>query len=89
MSVLRATSDTGFPDTLTSVNNLGAMLKAKGDLEAAEPLYRRALETREARVLLEHDHAGSEGDPYDGVLDLPHPLGCCDGVCAPTSGALT
>ncbi|MDF1661490.1 MAG: GAF domain-containing protein, partial [Planctomycetota bacterium] len=40
------------------------------------PSVRRALETREARVLLEHDHAGSEGDPYDGVLDLPHGHSC-------------
>jgi tetratricopeptide (TPR) repeat protein len=38
------------PDTLTSVNNLGYLLQAKGDLAAAEHFYRRALESRE-RVL--------------------------------------
>ncbi len=37
-------------DTLTSVNNLAYLLRAKGDLAAAEPLYRRALEAGE-RVL--------------------------------------
>jgi Flp pilus assembly protein TadD len=35
---------------LTSVNNLAALLQSKGDYAAAEPLYRRALESRE-RVL--------------------------------------
>jgi hypothetical protein len=32
------------PETLGSVNNLALLLQAKGDLAAAEPLYRRALE---------------------------------------------
>ena len=35
------------PDTLTSVNNLGSLLKAQGKLDEAEPLYRRALQARE------------------------------------------
>ena len=36
------------PDTLTSINNLGVLLQAKGDLAAAEPqaLLREALEVR-------------------------------------------
>jgi transcriptional regulator with GAF, ATPase, and Fis domain len=40
------------------------------------PSIQRALETRRARALEEHDHAGDEGDPYDGVLDLPHGHSC-------------
>ena len=40
------------------------------------PSVRGAIETRSARVLLEHDHAAGEGDPYDGVLDLPHGHSC-------------
>jgi len=40
------------------------------------PSVRSAIETRSARVLLEHDHAAGEGDPYDGVLDLPHGHSC-------------
>jgi hypothetical protein len=32
------------PDTLTSVNNLGALLQAQGKLDLAEPFLRRALE---------------------------------------------
>ena len=38
------------PDTLTSVNNLAALLRIKGDYAQAEPLYRRALKGRE-RIL--------------------------------------
>jgi formate hydrogenlyase transcriptional activator len=40
------------------------------------PSVQSAIETRSARVLLEHDHRGDEGDPYDGVLDLPHGHSC-------------
>ncbi len=40
------------------------------------PSVRRAIETRSARVLLEHDHSAGEGDPYAGVLDLPHGHSC-------------
>jgi transcriptional regulator with GAF, ATPase, and Fis domain len=43
---------------------------------AAFPSVRSAIETRSARVLLERDHAEGEGDPYDGVLDLPHGHSC-------------
>ena len=32
------------PDTLGSLNNLAALLKAQGQLAEAEPLYREALE---------------------------------------------
>ena len=32
------------PDTLTSVNNLAALLKAQGRLEEAEPLCREAVD---------------------------------------------
>ena len=31
------------PDTATSLNNLGALPQAKGELAAAQPLYERAL----------------------------------------------
>ncbi len=40
------------------------------------PSIERALEHRRPVVLHEHDHAGSEGDPYDGILDLPHGHSC-------------
>ena len=42
------------PDTLTSVNNLGILLKDKGDYEGAEKLYRRALEGREKQLGPDH-----------------------------------
>ncbi|MGE3671444.1 MAG: sigma 54-interacting transcriptional regulator [Polyangiaceae bacterium] len=40
------------------------------------PTIRRALNTRRAIALTEDHHAGDEGDPYDGVLDLPHGHSC-------------
>jgi tetratricopeptide (TPR) repeat protein len=42
------------PDTLGSVNNLGNLLRAKGDYEGAEALYRRALEGFEKVLGVEH-----------------------------------
>jgi transcriptional regulator with GAF, ATPase, and Fis domain len=40
------------------------------------PTIRRALSTRRPIPLEAHDHAGDEGDPFDGVLDLPHGHSC-------------
>lgn len=40
------------------------------------PSIERTLTVREPTVFAEHDHAGAEGDPYDGVLDLPHGHSC-------------
>ncbi len=40
------------------------------------PSVRRALETRQPIPLKEHDHSGDEGDPYDGLLDLPPGHSC-------------
>ncbi len=43
---------------------------------SAFPTIVRALETRKPIALEEHNHAGKEGDPYDGVLDLEHGHSC-------------
>ncbi len=40
------------------------------------PTIRRVLESRRARILTENDHAGEEGDPYHGILDLPDGHSC-------------
>lgn len=42
------------------------------------PAVRRAIETRRAVILEDHDHdhETGEGDPYDGVLELPHGHSC-------------
>ena len=40
------------------------------------PSIREAIEMRRARIFTEQDHAHGEGDPYDGVLDLPHGHAC-------------
>ena len=40
------------------------------------PTVRQALETRRARAFTEEDHAHGEGDPFDGVLDLPPGHSC-------------
>ena len=52
-----------------------AVRRHRLDLEAF-PTIRRALETRRPVALLEHDHASAEGDPYDGLLDLPEGHAC-------------
>jgi transcriptional regulator with GAF, ATPase, and Fis domain len=40
------------------------------------PSIREAIETRRARAFTEVDHAHGDGDPFDGVLDLPHGHAC-------------
>jgi transcriptional regulator with GAF, ATPase, and Fis domain len=40
------------------------------------PTIVRALESRRPVALENHHHASAEGDPYDGVLDLPHGHSC-------------
>src|SRR5690606_24680060 len=40
------------------------------------PSLRLALETRRARAFTEDDHAHGDGDPFDGVLDLPAGHSC-------------
>jgi len=40
------------------------------------PSVRRALASRRPIVLSAADHEGAEGDPYDGVLDLPTSHSC-------------
>jgi transcriptional regulator with GAF, ATPase, and Fis domain len=40
------------------------------------PTIRRALESRRPLALEQHHHQSEEGDPYDGLLDLPHGHAC-------------
>jgi transcriptional regulator with GAF, ATPase, and Fis domain len=40
------------------------------------PTVREALEARRARAFTEEDHAHGDGDPFDGVLDLPAGHAC-------------
>jgi formate hydrogenlyase transcriptional activator len=40
------------------------------------PTLREALETRRARAYTEDDHEHGDGDPFDGVLDLPPGHSC-------------
>ena len=40
------------------------------------PTIQRALELRQPVPLEAHHHSSEEGDPYDGVLDLPHGHSC-------------
>ena len=44
LEMSRETLGSKHQNTLAAINNLGALLKAKGDLAAAEPLYGEALE---------------------------------------------
>ncbi len=69
-------------DTLTSVNNLGSLLKAQGDYEGAEALYRRALKGREKALGAEHPSTLSSVNNlglllrikgnYEGAKELCH-----------------
>lgn len=43
------------PDTMTSINNMGGLLHARGEIAAVEPYFREALERR--RRVLGPDHA--------------------------------
>jgi len=54
----------------------GPKVRGHGLDLARFPTIRRALELRVPIALAEHDHAGEEGDPFDGVLDLPHGHAC-------------
>jgi len=50
---------------------------AQHQLELARfPTIQRALQTRRPIPLEAHHHASDEGDPYDGVLDLPEGHSC-------------
>ena len=40
------------------------------------PSLRQALETRRARAFTDEDHSHGDGDPFDGVLDLPAGHAC-------------
>ncbi len=51
-------------------------VRAHGLDLAKYPTIRRALELRTPIAMAEHNHAGEEGDPFDGVLDFPHGHAC-------------
>jgi tetratricopeptide (TPR) repeat protein len=42
------------PDVATDLNNLAELLREQGKYSEAEPLYRRALEIREAQLGINH-----------------------------------
>lgn len=61
----------------TAVGPLASDRVRQHSLELSRfPTVRKALEERRPIAVTEHHHAGSEGDPYDGVLDLPHGHSC-------------
>ncbi|HEX9011424.1 MAG TPA: sigma 54-interacting transcriptional regulator [Holophagaceae bacterium] len=51
-------------------------VKAHSIALASFPSVREALDSGLTRVMLEADHREGDGDPYDGVLDLPHGHSC-------------
>ncbi|AEI62117.1 sigma 54-interacting transcriptional regulator [Corallococcus macrosporus] len=65
---------------LVSVAARGPLANAKvrqHTLQLSEfPSLRQALETRRAKAFTEEDHAHGDGDPFDGVLDLPPGHSC-------------
>jgi len=53
----------------------GAVGSHSLDLERF-PTIDEAMRSGLTRVMTEHDHSEGDGDPYDGVLDLPHGHAC-------------
>jgi tetratricopeptide (TPR) repeat protein len=57
------------PSTAISLNNLGSLLKARGDLAGAEPLYRRALAIDEKALGPDHPYTAVDLDNLAGSLE--------------------
>jgi formate hydrogenlyase transcriptional activator len=55
---------------------LAARVKGHSLLLSRYPTLREAMETRRARVYREEDHLHGDGDPFDGVLELPPGHSC-------------
>jgi Flp pilus assembly protein TadD len=56
------------PDTLRIVNNLAGTLASQGNYDAAEPLFRRALEGCERQLGPDHPYTKTVRDNLSGVL---------------------
>ncbi|MCB9727040.1 MAG: sigma 54-interacting transcriptional regulator [Deltaproteobacteria bacterium] len=54
----------------------GADVRAHRLRLADYPSIRRLLDEGTARAFIDEDHAHGDGDPFDGVLDLPHGHSC-------------
>ena len=52
------------------------------------PSIRQVIEEGRVRAFTEHDHTGDDGDPFDGVLDLPHGHFCMVAPLRDASGPL-
>ena len=64
----RETHGNRHPSTLTSINNLGWLLREKGDLAAAETLYREALEGQRETLGDRHPHTLASINSLDALL---------------------
>ena len=63
LAIREAALGPDHPDTATSLNNLAALHRARGEYDAAEPLFARALAIREAALGPDHpDTATSLND---------------------------
>ena len=68
MEVRRETLGNRHPDTLISIHNLGVLLQHKGDLAAAEPLYREAVERRSETLGRGHSDTLASINDLDALL---------------------
>ncbi len=57
------------PDTATSLNNMGGLLQAMGELAEARPYYARALAIREKVLGAEHPHTATSLNNMGALLD--------------------
>lgn len=79
------------PDTLESINNLAGLLRAKGDMAGAEPLFRRGLADRERVLGLEHPATLISVNNLANLLyakgTWPRPTRCFAGRWTPSSAS--
>ena len=57
------------PHTASSLNNLGGLLHAQGEYEAARPCYERALAIFEEKLGPEHPHTKIVRDNLESLVE--------------------
>ena len=81
LEVQRETLGDRHPNTLTYTYNLGLLLKAKGDLAAAEPLCHEALEVRRETLGDRHPHTLASISNLGALLQAKGDLAAAEPLC--------
>ena len=86
LGMRRATLGNRHPDTLASISNLGTLLYAKGDLDAAEPLYREALKVRRATLGNRHPNTLTSMNNLGALLQAKGDLAAAEPLFREANG---